>query len=135
MNSVYLSGRLGNNAELKYAQSGVAIVSTSLAVSKKTKDGFDTVWVNITLFDKLAERSAPKMTKGSMVSLEGTLDVSSWKDREGKTKEKVAVVVRSIVIEMAQQRPTESLQKEVSMKLGPVFKNLEEAIDESDIPF
>ena len=55
MNTTCLTGRLGNNPELKYFDSGKVKASFSIAVKGKKKD--EAHWINIEAWDKTAELS------------------------------------------------------------------------------
>ena len=63
VNTVILIGRLGRDPETRFAPSGTAVCSFSIACTEKwTKDGEKkerTEWVNIVAFSKLAEICQP----------------------------------------------------------------------------
>lgn len=86
MNRIYITGRIGQDAELKKTQKGFSIATTSVAESKKLKDGFQTRWFDVVLFGDTAERYAEKIKKGLKVFIEGEMDQSKYTDKEGKTR-------------------------------------------------
>jgi len=88
MNRVTLMGRLGQDPELKYTPSAVAVCSFSIATSKKYKgkDGNQsekTEWHRIVAWDKLAEICNQYLSKGSQVLLEGEINYRNFENKEG----------------------------------------------------
>ena len=86
INSVFLSGNAGADAELTYTQSGTAVCRFGLATSKAKKlpDGSfkdETQWHKIVCFKAIAERAGASIKKGSEVTLQGEIQYSQY---EGK---------------------------------------------------
>ena len=98
LNSVILQGRLVKDAmeEMRTSENGTCFGSFSLAVSKSTKDGDG--WVNKTSFIKCKgfgksyESAAKHMTKGSMCTVEGSLEQQSW-EKDGQKRSELVVIV------------------------------------------
>ena len=68
MNSAILVGRVGQDPEIKYFESGKSKTTFSIAVNRwnpKTKER-EADWFNIQLWDKKAESAAEWVKKGSM---------------------------------------------------------------------
>lgn len=89
INSVVLVGRVGQDPEMKYFESGKVKTTFSIAVDKrtKTKDA-PPDWFNIELWDKSAEIAGEWVKKGKLVAIEGRLDISSWTDNDGNKRER-----------------------------------------------
>lgn len=93
MNSVILVGRVGQDPEIKYFESGKCKTTFSVAVNRwnaKTKQQ-ETDWFNVQLWDKRAETAAEWVKKGSMVSIEGKIMVSKWQAPDGETVERYII--------------------------------------------
>lgn len=82
-------GNLGRDPELRYTQSGVAVVSFSVAISenwtdKSTGERMEkTKWVRVTAWKALAETCNKFLHKGSSVQCVGTVESSAYmKDDE-----------------------------------------------------
>lgn len=102
INIVALSGNLGRDAELRVTKGGQSVTSFSVAVNSRKKDpNGEWVdypnWVGCILYGRLGEVLAPKLTKGTPVSVSGSLSYSSW-ESEGTKRSKLEVVVKDIEI-------------------------------------
>lgn len=98
VNKVFLVGNLGKDPEVRYAQSGTAFASFSVACneSRKQPDGTyaDHVeWVNCVAIGKQAETAGQYLKKGSTVHVEGKLQTRKWQDKDGNTRYSTEVVV------------------------------------------
>lgn len=87
VNKVILVGNLGNDPDVKYTQSGMAIATLSLATtySRKDKDGNfqeKTEWHRVKLFGKTAEVAGEYLKKGGQVYIEGRIEYGSY-EKEG----------------------------------------------------
>ena len=93
MNTVTVVGRAGQDAEIRYFESGKVKTSFSLAVNRwdsKTKAEV-TDWFNVELWDKLAEVAGEYVKKGKLVAIDGKLASSKWNDASGSQKERFFV--------------------------------------------
>jgi len=97
LNKVYLAGRLTREPELRYTPSGIALCKLGLAVSRtyKGRDGErkeETLFVDVTTWDKQAEYVGQRLHKGSPVMVEGALRSDSWEDKAtGQKRTKIEV--------------------------------------------
>ena len=83
VNKVMLIGNLGNDPDVKYTQSGVAITTLSLATTsmRKDRDGEPvekTEWHRVKAFGKLGEICGEHLTKGRQVYIEGRIEYGSY---------------------------------------------------------
>lgn len=89
LNKVMIIGRLGQDPELKYTQSGVAVLQVSLATDTtwKDQDGnqqVKTEWHRVVFWRKTAELVAQYNKKGDRLYVEGKLTTRSWEDNGQK---------------------------------------------------
>ena len=103
LNKVQLIGRLGQDPELKYTQSGVAVVNFSMATSMQWKDQEGnrqekTEWHNIVAWRGLAETCANYLKKGSKVYVEGRLETDSWEDENKKKHYKTKILIDDLIM-------------------------------------
>ena len=97
LNKVFLVGRLTRDPELKYLTSGTALCKMGLAVSRnyKSKDGErreDTVFVDVTVWERTAEFCGENLKKGRPILVEGRLKSDQWEDKQtGQKRTKIEV--------------------------------------------
>ena len=101
LNKVFLKGTLGGDAELRYGNSGVAVLKWSMAVRKSKKNGNQwtdtTLWFNCVMFGKRAEFFSQVLVKGTLITLEGELHQSTWQDRDsGQPRSAIQVFVNNL---------------------------------------
>ena len=100
VNKVILIGRLGKDPEMRYAPSGTAISTFSIATNHSQKSEGEwvdkTEWHNILAFGKTAEFSGEYLSKGKLVFVEGRLQTSSWEDQQGVKKYKTEILVNDL---------------------------------------
>jgi single-strand DNA-binding protein len=103
LNKVMLIGNAGRDAELRYAASGTAMSTFSLAVNSRRRgqsgDWEDqTEWFNIILFRDQAERVSQYITKGKQLFVEGRLQTRTWDDDQGVKHYRTEVVANNVVL-------------------------------------
>jgi single-strand DNA-binding protein len=103
LNKVMLIGNLGKDPELKYTQGGQAVVTFSLATTRKWKDKEggdkeDTQWHNIKAWGRTAEVANQYLKKGRQVFIEGRLEHRQYDDKEGSRKYFTEVVCEQMVM-------------------------------------
>ncbi|MBR3158612.1 MAG: single-stranded DNA-binding protein [Atopobiaceae bacterium] len=101
INVVSISGNLTRDAELKVTQGGTPVLSGSVAVNERVKQGDQWTdkpnFVDWVLFGPRAEKIAGYLTKGTKVAITGRLSYSSWTDKQTNQKRsKLEVVVTEI---------------------------------------
>ena len=82
LNHIVLMGRLTRDPELRRTQSGVPVVSFSLAVDHDYGDEVD--FVSVIAWQKTAEFIQKHFHKGSPIIIKGRLQSRKWEDRDGK---------------------------------------------------
>lgn len=103
MNSVNLTGRLGNDPEIKKTQEGKEFATFSLATSKYWKDKNtgekkqQTQWHNIIVWGGLVN-VVKFLEKGKETSLQGEIDYMSWEGEKGEKKYKTQIVAKEITL-------------------------------------
>ncbi len=95
MNLVTLLGRIGQQPEIKYTQSGMAVCNFSLATNKKIKGEDVTSWHRCVAFDKTAELIGKYIGKGDQLGIEGEIKYGSY-DKDGNTIYTTDIVVNRI---------------------------------------
>lgn len=87
-NSVVMVGRLGQDPEIKYFESGKVKASFSVAVDRGfSKENRVTDWFNVEVWDRQAEFVGEWVKKGTLVSVMGKLLVNRYTDQAGNPRE------------------------------------------------
>jgi len=80
-------GNLGKDIELRSTQTGKSVASFPLAIQgAKTDNGYLTEWLEIVVWEKLAENCSKYLHKGSKCYVEGRLQTRKWQDKNGQDK-------------------------------------------------
>jgi len=90
---VIITGRIGQDPEIKYTPSKLAICSFSIATSKKKKSGEEvTSWHRCKAFDKAAETISKYVTKGRELQIFGELSYGQY-EKDGITRYTTDIIV------------------------------------------
>ncbi len=100
LNRIVLIGRLTKDPELKYTPAkGTAVATFTLAVNRRfSQQGQqrEADFVPIVVWQAQAENCAKFLGKGSLVAVEGRLQIRSYEDREGQRRTATEVVADSV---------------------------------------
>jgi len=98
LNKVILIGRLVKDPELRYTPNGKAVVGFTLAVDRpfKTNGEKEADFINCVQWGKGAENTAQYTVKGSLVAVEGRIQVRSYETDNGKKKYVTEVVADNV---------------------------------------
>src|SRR5579884_437500 len=91
-NKILLVGNLTRDPETRHIQTGDAVTKFSLAVNRKTKQGDDTMFIDVVAWNKLGEVCAQYLRKGASVLIEGRLAIRGYTDKDGNKQKAVEVV-------------------------------------------
>ena len=101
VNKVILIGTLGKDPEVRYAQSGSALASVSVATNESWKDKNGekqerTEWHRVKFFGRLAEIAGEYLKKGSQVYIEGSLRTEKYTDKAGVEKYSTDIIANEM---------------------------------------
>ncbi len=91
-NRIVLVGNLTRDPEIRYLSSGSGVTKFALAVNRRTKQGDETMFIDIVAWDKLGEICNQYLKKGMSVLIEGRLAIRSYDDKDGVKRKAVEVV-------------------------------------------
>lgn len=145
LNVVALMGRLVYDPELKTTQSGTSVCSFRIAVDRSfARQGEERKadFIDVTAWRQTAEFVSKYFQKGSMIAIEGSLQTTSYQDKNGNNRTKVEVVAsnvsfcgskaaeRAVVKDFDQQKPQSV--PEYSQGSADDFSVID---DSEDLPF
>lgn len=101
VNKVILVGRLGQDPELRYTQSGTPVCNFSMATSEQWTDKQGqkqerTEWHRIVVWGKLGELCNQYLAKGREAYVEGKLATRKWQDQNGQDRYSTEVESNSV---------------------------------------
>jgi single-strand DNA-binding protein len=97
LNKVFLMGRLTFDPELRRTPSGTGVTELRLATTRtwSGRDGErreETLFVDVTVWDRQAENCCQYLRKGSAIHVEGSLKMDTWEDKNtGEKRSKIRV--------------------------------------------
>ena len=130
MNKVILSGNLTKDVEVRYTQSGKAVVKIGLAVTRNFKNAEgerDADFFNLVAWDKTAEFFGKYLSKGTRVLVEGRIQNNNYKDNNGVNHYAQDIVVDNVEFAGA--------KKDGGKKSAPVNGFEGEDVSDDDFPF
>ena len=120
MNNVQLLGRLVKDVELAKKKKKKVYGRFTLAVP----NGENAMFIDCVAFDKLAETIEKYVKKGNRLLIEGSINVSSYQDKDGNNRKSTNIYVNKITF-------IESAKKEDDKKASKRSKKDED----EDLPF
>lgn len=99
LNSVVLVGRLTKDPELRYTNNSKAVASFTLAVDRpftNQQGEREADFIPIVVWGKAAENCTNYLVKGSLVAVEGRMQVRNYENKEGKRVYVTEVVAENV---------------------------------------
>lgn len=142
-NKAIIGGRLTANPELKTTASGTAVVSFSIAVSRRyASEGSErqTDFINCVAWRQNAEFVSKFFRKGSSICVVGQIQTRSWDDQNGAKRYATEVVVDEVLFVDSKSEsaaspadvPAAQPQYATSAAISPEY---EEIGSQDDLPF
>ena len=98
MNKVFLIGRLVKDPEIRYSSNSTPVATFTLAINRpKRSDGEQEAdFINIVVWNKLAENCSKYLMKGSQVAIDGRIQVRNYDDDNGKRHYVTEIVAENV---------------------------------------
>ena len=100
MNTITVIGNVGRDPELRYANSGTAVLKFSIADNYGRDENKKTSWHNVTVFGEMAENVGAVLSKGQRVIVIGRNEESEYTTREGETKKKWQIIADDVALSL-----------------------------------
>lgn len=101
INQINLGGNLARDFEVTFTQGGTAVGKSCVVVNERKKKGDEWVeepiFMDFTVFGKLAERCGENLKKGDTVYVAGRLQQDTWEDKNGGGLRKKLLVIANDV--------------------------------------
>ena len=147
LNKVVLCGRLTADPELKQTQTGITVVSFSLAINRRATKGADGTYnsqadfINCTAWRQQAEFISRYFKKGSSLCITGSIQQNTWTDNNGQKRNDYRVVVDEAMFVDSRADSVNSSSYVPDAYGSPSFSsgaeapNFEEIKTDDDLPF
>lgn len=135
LNKVIIGGRLTSDPELKTTQSGLSVVSFSVAVNRRTKPGMEqqTDFFNVTAWRQTADFVARYFKKGSSICIVGTLQTSNWTDQNNQKHYRTDIVADEVMF--VDSRSESGVPSPIPTATNAPMPNFENVPVDGDLPF
>lgn len=111
-NHVSFIGRLVAKPELRYTQTGKAVVNFDIAVDRKKygNQEKETDFIPVVAWEKLAEICGQYLDKGSLVSIDGALRTRTY-EKDGQKRKTFEVLCSELVMLGGERKPKHAAAK------------------------
>lgn len=141
MNKISVTGRLAADAELRFTQGGDPILGFRVADDVGFGEKKTTNWLTCSIWGKRGESLAPHLTKGTPVTVFGTLTLREWIDKEGLKRMSPEIRIDEITMhgsrnDSGAQTANHAPQQRQQSAQAPQSQPAESLADmDSDVPF
>lgn len=98
MNNLTITGRLGQDAELRTTNGGKEVLNFSVANDTGYGDKKKTNWFRCAMWGQRATKLVQFMTKGTQVAVCGEVNLDEYTNESGTTRSKMEVNVRDLTL-------------------------------------
>lgn len=100
LNKAIITGRLTHDPDYRETSGRIPVAMMRVAVDRdyKSKETGErtTDFFNVTAWRGLADFAVAYLTKGTKIEVDGRLEDSTWKDRDGNTRHSVTIIAENI---------------------------------------
>lgn len=131
-------GRIGNEPEVRYFQSGTCKLQLSLAVNKpgaKRDDGQKPDWFKAELWGDAATAAADQLRKGDLLEVTGRVSTETWSNRNGEQVTDLVVRVERWQAVGAQRTPAAAPVAPAAAAAPPAWNSSAVDDDDDEVPF
>ena len=97
MNKVILVGRLAQDPEVRYTQSGKAVASFTVAVNRFGGGGQrEADFIPVVAWEKLAETCGNNLSKGQRILVEGRIQIRAYETSDGQKRRVTEVIAQNV---------------------------------------
>lgn len=134
-NTITIVGHLGRDPELRYTPQGKSVCDFTIATSEKFRDAEKTTWFRVTVWDRSAESVAQYLKKGSAAYVVGRLSLDEWTDKDGNTRQTLAVNASDVKFLGGRSDEPETIKEKVMAAETAKFTGNLPVPADDDIPF
>lgn len=133
-NHITVTGKVGQDPELRYTPGGMAILTFSIADTYGKDDKKKTTWHDVKVFNKLAENTANTISKGSTVIVSGRYEQEEFTKKDGTKGKSVKIIADEVGVSCRWNSWIADQTDKVMAQVGQVFPGSREIAADED-PF
>lgn len=124
LNHITIMGRITHELELKTTNSGIPVVSFSIAVDRDFSDketgerGVD--FIDVVAWRHTAEFVSRYFTKGRMAVVSGRLQTRNWTDKDGNKRKSVEIVAENVYFGDSKRNDSEPSAPSAPSDFAPI---------------
>ncbi len=140
LNKVMLIGYTGKDAEVRYSNTGLAVLTVSLATNEPYKDAEgnwkeNTTWHDIVCYGNLAERMKENLKKGKRVYVEGRISKRNYVDKNQNKRWVTEIVGSNIILLERAVAEADAQSDDASDETRTAASADTDATPDEDLPF
>ena len=111
INRVAICGNLTREPDLRYTNSGTAVLNLGIASNDRRRNKFSNEWedhanfIDCKMFGAKAENVSKLLSKGMKVFIDGKLDYSQW-EKDGIKRSKIEIIIDNLDFTVKKEEPT-----------------------------
>jgi single-strand DNA-binding protein len=133
-NNITITGKVGQEPELRYTPGGMAILTFSVADTYGKDEKKKTTWHNITVFNKLAENVANTIGKGSTVIVVGRYEQEEFTKKDGTKGKAFKIIADEVGASCRWNAWVQDNSGAVMQQIGQVFPSSRQVLVDEE-PF
>lgn len=136
LNHIDVMGRLTRDPELRRTQSGTAVASFTLAVSRDFSDKDKADFIDVVAWKSTAEFVSKYFSKGRTAVVSGRLQMRDWIDKDGNKRRSAEVIAENVYFGDSKRDTLESnADNSDAADISYGYSDFEEIQSEDDLPF
>ena len=129
-------GRLTRDPELRRTQSGTAVASFTLAVSRDFSDKDKADFIDVVAWRSTAEFISKYFSKGRTAVVSGRLQMRDWTDKEGNKRRSAEVIAENVYFgDSKRETLLSNTDNSDVADTSYGYSDFEEINNEDDLPF
>lgn len=120
-NHITVHGKVGQDPEMRYTPSGMAVVTFSVADTYGKDDKKKTTWHNITVFGQLGENTVASIHKGDTVIVSGRYEQDEYTKKDGTKGKSVKLIADEVGVSLRWNAWVKDQTEKVMAQIGQVF--------------
>lgn len=135
-NNIIINGRIGKEPELRFSQSGNAVLELSVVDTYGKDENKKSTWHNVVIFGKLAENTAASVSRLDNVIVVGRLEQDEYTKKDGSKAKSVRLIADEVGVSCRWNVWVRDRSEETMAKVGATIgKPMPASYPDDEEPF